>query len=228
MAALTAAFVQHRAQTAAATLVCPLSPACKQSVYCFVTQVACLCLQCTAINIPSYKHRVAVTFLPCYHRVTAVSSLWYHVLPVRCYQCKAGVLPAIYWCGIGVGLQEKCGLPWVVGLDLTTTDTDMLNLVSALAVKRLDPPEDLEDPPTSADAPSTYYLCLMADNRRGNPSVSCRQHLNRFLDKTRSCKQGLRTAVITVQAPVRLAEPHAFKHSCGTTTSHATVELHRQ
>ena len=78
-----------------------------------------------------------------------------------------------------VGMQEKCGLPWVVGLDLTTTDTDMLNLVSALAVKRLDPPEDLENPPTSADAPPTYYLCLMADNRQANPrpSVACRQPL---------------------------------------------------
>ncbi|KAL3144002.1 hypothetical protein ABBQ32_003810 [Trebouxia sp. C0010 RCD-2024] len=60
---------------------------------------------------------------------------------------------------------EKCGLPWVVGLDLTTTDTDMLNLASALAVKRLDPPTDLEEPPTPGEAPPTYYLCLMADNR---------------------------------------------------------------
>ena len=78
-------------------------------------------------------------------------------------------------------MQDKCGLPWVVGLDLTTTDTDMLNLVSALAVKRLDPPEDLEDPPTSADAPPTYYLCVMADNRQAHPSVACRQAAHALL-----------------------------------------------
>lgn len=62
-------------------------------------------------------------------------------------------------------MQEKCGLPWVVALDLTTTDTVMLNLASALVVKRLDPPADLEDPPTPAETPPTYYLCLMTDNR---------------------------------------------------------------
>lgn len=71
-------------------------------------------------------------------------------------------------------MQEKCGLPWVVGLDLSTTDTDMLNMVSALAVKRLDPPGDLEDPSTPADAPPTYYLCLMADNRHvANMQAAC-------------------------------------------------------
>ena len=63
-------------------------------------------------------------------------------------------------------MQEKCGLPWVVGLDLTTTDTDMLNLAPALAVRRLDPPQDLQEPPTPEEAPPTYYLCLMADNRQ--------------------------------------------------------------
>ncbi|KAL3143998.1 hypothetical protein ABBQ32_003806 [Trebouxia sp. C0010 RCD-2024] len=54
------------------------------------------------------------------------------------------------------------GLPWVVGLDLTTTDT---NVASALAVKRLDPPADLEEIPTPGHATPTYYLCLMADSR---------------------------------------------------------------
>ena len=56
-------------------------------------------------------------------------------------------------------------MPWVVGLDLTSTDTDMLNLLSALVVKRLDPPEDLEDPTIPEVAAPTYYLCLLADNR---------------------------------------------------------------
>lgn len=83
------------------------------------------------------------------------------------YQCVTSV-------ALFVGVQEKCGLPWVVGLDLSTTDTDMLNMVPALAVKRLDPPEDLEDPSTSADAPPTYYLCLMADNRHvANMQAAC-------------------------------------------------------
>ena len=91
-------------------------------------------------------------------------------------------------------MQEKCGLPWVVGLDLTSTDTDMLNLVSALAVKRLDPPEDLKEPPTSADAPPTYYLCLIADNRQVNPSVAGKQHEMLLCH----CWQVLGTAVVTV------------------------------
>ena len=62
-------------------------------------------------------------------------------------------------------LQEKCGLPWVVGLDLTSTDTDMFNLAPALVVKRLDPPEDMEDPLDPQHPPSSFYLCLLADNR---------------------------------------------------------------
>ncbi|KAL0028996.1 hypothetical protein WJX77_010606 [Trebouxia sp. C0004] len=59
----------------------------------------------------------------------------------------------------------KCGLPWVIGLDLTTTDTDMLNLAPALVVKRLDPPEDTQDPAEPQAAPSSFYLCLLSDNR---------------------------------------------------------------
>lgn len=69
------------------------------------------------------------------------------------------------WHSFTYGMQDKCGLPWVVGLDLTSTDTDMLTLAPALAVKRLDPPEDAEDPSDPQAAPPSFYLCLLSDNR---------------------------------------------------------------
>ena len=67
--------------------------------------------------------------------------------------------------GMNERVQEKCGLPWVIGLDLTSTDTDMLNLAPALVVKRLDPPEDTQDPADPQALPPSFYLCLLSDNR---------------------------------------------------------------
>lgn len=61
--------------------------------------------------------------------------------------------------------QERLGLPWVVGLDLTAADTDMFNLAPAVVVKRLDPPEDASDPADPQNVPQSYYVCLLADNR---------------------------------------------------------------
>ncbi len=53
----------------------------------------------------------------------------------------------------------------MIGLDLTSTDTDMLNLAPALVVKRLDPPEDTQDPADPQALPPSFYLCLLSDNR---------------------------------------------------------------
>lgn len=53
----------------------------------------------------------------------------------------------------------------MIGLDLTSTDTDMLNLAPALVVKRLDPPEDTQDPADPQASPPSFYLCLLSDNR---------------------------------------------------------------
>ena len=125
------------------------------------------------------------------------------MLPV-CYQC----VTASYQYGLGVGMQEKCGLPWVVGLDLSTTDTDMLSMVSALAVKRLDPPEDLEDPSTPADAPPTYYLCLMADNRQAaTTGVACRRHVYYCLASFAPCQQCISALYTAYQQLVYLSPP---------------------
>ena len=62
--------------------------------------------------------------------------------------------------------QEAAGLPWVVGLDLTGTAIDMFILAPALALKKLDPPEEEEQAEQAGQqTDSSYYLCLSADNR---------------------------------------------------------------
>ena len=90
-------------------------------------------------------------------------------VPLPLSRCYIDILPLVkHWQQaelVAWSMQDKCGLPWVVGLDLTGTDTDMLNLAPALAVKRLDPPEDPEDPADPQAAPQSFYLCLLADNR---------------------------------------------------------------
>lgn len=50
---------------------------------------------------------------------------------------------------------------------MTGTEIDLFNLTPALALKKLDPPEEAEEANTAAvqDAPQSYYLCLSADNR---------------------------------------------------------------
>ena len=70
-------------------------------------------------------------------------------------------------------MQEYFGLPWVVGLDLSSSDTDMSHLAPAVAVKRLDPPEDAVDPNDPEADPTSYYLCLMDDNRHNLQPCSC-------------------------------------------------------
>lgn len=71
--------------------------------------------------------------------------------------------------------QEAAGLPWVVGLDLTGTNMDMFNLAPALALKKLEPPEDEEQAQSEQggqESTPSYYLCLSADNRQAECSQS--------------------------------------------------------
>ncbi|KAL0037105.1 hypothetical protein WJX79_000589 [Trebouxia sp. C0005] len=83
---------------------------------------------------------------------------------------------------------EKCGLPWVIGLDLTSTDTDMLNLAPALVVKRLDPPEDTQDPADPQASPPSFYLCLLSDNRL---VLATSQHIGGVMEGAAAVNDGL-------------------------------------
>ena len=67
----------------------------------------------------------------------------------------------------------------MVGLDLSSSDTDMARLSPAVAVKRLDPPEDAVDPTDPEADPSSFYLCLMDDNRQ-DPQPHCDNKTERW------------------------------------------------
>ena len=62
-------------------------------------------------------------------------------------------------------VQEQSDLPWVVSLDLTSSDVDTKHLSPALVVSRIDPPEDEMHPDEPQSEPPSFYLCLLADNR---------------------------------------------------------------
>ena len=73
----------------------------------------------------------------------------------------------------------------MVGLDLTGTDLDMFRLAPALAIKKLDPPEEEQQADSAAnqEGAASYYLCLSADNRcniiwaRQNSCEGCTQFM---------------------------------------------------
>ena len=212
MNALTTAFVDHRAQAAADTLVAalalsacvqphpPAQQGCKEHASALgighvIPSLVSVCEGCQSWHVSPLAVMKA---LKTWHIVSlsvrescnssqvrtthqASSSEWHmctkeYKKTLKRKGCMAGVgtlyqqtrNPAkrkVCVGLVGYPLQEQCGLPWVAGLDLSSTDTDMINLAPALVVKRLDPPEDLQDQADLQAAPPSFYLCLLADNR---------------------------------------------------------------